>query len=176
MFLSAILSSAAPLPVPLTLLSGLPSLQLLHTTPWLTDPIAINTTISTGLNTTTQIEIDVPLTQTKLEVYIGRRIPITTLINLLEPITAWIEHKIETEGEGRWTFDRVRCISDGASLFASATRRYMTWGVLKNLMQGLDIVLNSGHSNTMEIKIYDSGILYWWICYCFTSAWSILPT
>ena len=36
----------------------------------------------------------------------------------------------------------------------------MIWGVLKSVMQGLDIVLDSGHSNAMEIKIYDSGIFY----------------
>ena len=101
LFLSAILFFAGPLPVPLNLLAGLPSSQLLHTTPWLPDPIAIDTTISTGLNTTTQIDFDVPLTQTKLAVYLGRRIPITTLINPLEPTKAWIEHKIESEGKGK---------------------------------------------------------------------------
>ena len=118
------------------------------------NPNANNIHPRTSLNAR-PIYIAVQSTEIKLDVYLGGRISINTLRNPLELIKIWIESLIEVEGEEDFRSYPIRFTSDGTSLlFVGAI------GLLRNGLKGLDIALQLGHSNAMEIKIHDSGIFH----------------
>jgi hypothetical protein len=105
----------------------------------------------------------VPNTLIRLHIVFGNPMNSGILQRTLETVWAHCTHQIASEGDGALPYDQDPFVFDffGADVVVSSTiSQHLTYGILRNVMQGLLHVLVAGNVNCdATFSIWDDNIL-----------------